>query len=237
MHDQFAIISDWRPRNKVNDISLEENSIFQVRLSHIEDPSIIYVQPLQLIGYENEILIDLQNDINRFMSVENLKFLRENVKPSYYKVGELYIYFVSGIPYRVVIEKLWTEAPKAQILSVDTGRRKVIDLSDRNLVPLPPNSELTHSPFDTKFAVRISMGEIFPMESNGTWNPNCSKRIRKLYQNQVLIMYVTNPENGSAMLFHYNEQTDRLSNIADDLVRRHLARRFDNILGTQFFKK
>ena len=135
--------------------------ICQVRLSHVENPYTMYVQPLSLIGFENERLLDLQDDMNRVFSVETLKFYRQNITSSYYKVGELYAYFQSGNPYRVIIEKLWTEAPQAQILSVDYGRRKVISLNDRNLVPLPPNSILIHRPFDTKFAIRIGMGEDF----------------------------------------------------------------------------
>ena len=62
----------------------------------------------------------------------------------------------SGKMYRVMIEKIWSNKPLVQILSLDYGWRQICDLRDVKLLPDEPFRFA--SEYSTRLAQRVYLG-------------------------------------------------------------------------------
>ena len=134
-------------------MEFKSGSICWVKISHIIDPDIIYIQPITTIGFEEEQRIQyLQEQLMELITDDYWKKF-ENFSNSY-KIGELYVFKEETGFYRVMIEKIWSTSPQFQIFSVDFGWRKICQLKD--LIPLPPDPFIKEYP--ARMAMRISIG-------------------------------------------------------------------------------
>ena len=69
---------------------LDTGGIYWVRVSHVEDPELIYVQPLNFVGYDGELLETLKAEFEDLIPDWHAEQL--NMSPNHYIVGELYVY-------------------------------------------------------------------------------------------------------------------------------------------------
>ena len=77
-----------------------------------------------------------------------------------YSFHKIYIFLMyrspSGKMYRVMIEKIWSNKPLVQILSLDYGWRQICDLRDVKLLPDEPFR--LASEYSTRLAQRVYLG-------------------------------------------------------------------------------
>ena len=69
---------------------MDTGGIHWVRISHVEDPDLIYVQHLDIVGYEGELLETLKAEFEELIPDWHAEEL--NRSPNSCIVGELYVY-------------------------------------------------------------------------------------------------------------------------------------------------
>ena len=137
-------------------VKFKSGSICWVKISHIIDPYIIYIQPMTTIDYdyfEEELRIQYLHEQLMELITDDYWKKFEKFSNSY-KIGELYVFKDDTVFYRVMIEKIWSTSPDFQIFSVDFGWRKICQSKD--LIPLPPEPFILEYP--ARMAMRISLG-------------------------------------------------------------------------------
>ena len=80
---------DWNLRELPN-LYLDTGEIYWVRVSHVEDPELIYVHLLNKVGYDCELLETLKAEFEELIPDWHAEHL--SMSPNHYIVGELYVY-------------------------------------------------------------------------------------------------------------------------------------------------
>lgn len=202
---------------------LRNKSISIVRISHVENPSLFYVQPLSVIGNQSIILRELQEEMQDILTPEMWKEAKY-FKSDYYRVGQLCAYRRDWKMYRVTIERISRERKAMQIRSVDEGWRELCAQAD--LLPLPADPLINRYPL--RMALRVRLFNLEPPEGQENWPEKSTKELFDLSMKKgkkaLVLMYTYNIDIGTVAILKENKKKDDLYNVGDLLVDKGLAK-------------
>ena len=155
---------------------LKSGSVSFVRISHVENPSFLYVQPLSTVGENKWIFKELQSELKEVLT-EEMWNESKNFKSDFYKIGQLCAYRKkSDKIFRVVIERISRKCKRMQIRSVDVGWRELCD--QENLLPLPFDPLINRYPL--MMSLRVRLFNLEPPENHKDWPMDCTKELVRI---------------------------------------------------------
>ena len=198
---------------------LRNKSISTVRISHVENPSLFYVQPLSVIGERKVIMKELQEDMKDTLTPEMWKEAK-HFKSDYYSVGQLCAYQKGWKMYRVTIERISRQSKTMQIRSVDEGWRELCAQAD--LLPLPADPLINRYPI--RMCLRVRLFNLEPPQGQQAWSEEAKKVLVSLWKKKdILLMYTYNIDIGTVAILNSDRNGEDLLNVNNALVKAKLA--------------
>ena len=187
----------------------EKGTISMVRVSHVEDPTTIYVQPLSVIGDEDQYLKQLERNL-----AHHGAFLYDEPLARISRGDFVLVIKRGGQPCRGLVEHVVD--PEVQVLLVDYGNR--IKAKFNEIYNIAPD-RFVH-PFPTRMAMRVTLDNI------GSFN---AKSFTEYFENfiakrTIAVMNVedVDSETGTTLAVLFNPEDLKCMN--NDLVDKKICR-------------